>query len=172
MKVHHLKCWPEYFQAVKSGLKPFEIRLNDRDYQVGDKLFIKEYLPNAELFSGEEMTRTITYITDWEQQDGYVVLGIPDQGEATRLREAIKEAMQKEWELAGEPTPVYTILHQALSHRETEDTGIQNVRKMYELYNNTPYAELHTGYQAGVRDTLFALGITIPGITEEGDKDV
>lgn len=88
-KVHYLKCWPEYFQAVKSGTKPFEIRENDRDYQVGDTLVLKEYLPEVELYSGDELTRTITYMTNWEQQDDYVVLGIPsNQGEA-RLREAL-----------------------------------------------------------------------------------
>lgn len=38
MKIHELKLDTFYFDDVKSGLKTFEIRKNDRDYQVGDLL--------------------------------------------------------------------------------------------------------------------------------------
>ena len=36
MKLHELKIKREYFNAIKSGEKTFEIRKNDRDFQVGD----------------------------------------------------------------------------------------------------------------------------------------
>ena len=35
--VHELKCWPEYFEAVISGAKTFEVRKNDRDFAVRDE---------------------------------------------------------------------------------------------------------------------------------------
>lgn len=35
-KEHHLKILPEYFNAVRLGEKTFEIRKNDRNYQVED----------------------------------------------------------------------------------------------------------------------------------------
>lgn len=35
-RTHYLKTDTEYFQAHIRGKKSFEIRLNDRDYQVGD----------------------------------------------------------------------------------------------------------------------------------------
>lgn len=43
MKVHDLKLWPEYFEPVISGEKTFEFRRNDRGYQKGDKLILREF---------------------------------------------------------------------------------------------------------------------------------
>lgn len=40
MTVHTLKCWPQYYDAMQSGEKPFELRLNDRDFQKGDTLLL------------------------------------------------------------------------------------------------------------------------------------
>ena len=45
MQQHHLKTWPAEFSAVISGQKKFELRRNDRDFQVGDVLVLKEFVP-------------------------------------------------------------------------------------------------------------------------------
>lgn len=37
-KHHVVKCLPRYFDAVADGSKPFEVRINDRDYQVDDTI--------------------------------------------------------------------------------------------------------------------------------------
>lgn len=43
MKIHELKLDIKYFDEVKNGHKNFEIRKNDRDYQIGDVLELKAY---------------------------------------------------------------------------------------------------------------------------------
>lgn len=73
-KEHHLKILPEYFNPVRLGLKSFEIRNNDRDYRVGDTLLLKEY-ENGN-FTGNMVKAIVTYITDYAQQPGYVVMAI------------------------------------------------------------------------------------------------
>lgn len=72
--IHELKILPEYFEAVTSGRKQFEIRKNDRDYEVGDRLYLREW--NGENFTGDSYKAEVTYITDYMQRNGYVVLGI------------------------------------------------------------------------------------------------
>ncbi|MGL9969451.1 DUF3850 domain-containing protein [Enterococcus sp. DIV1420a] len=72
--IHELKILPEYFEAVVSGNKRFEIRKNDRNYQKGDILRLNEYQYGQ--YTGNVNIAEITYITDYAQQDGYVVLGI------------------------------------------------------------------------------------------------
>ncbi len=62
MKVHELKTWPEYFEAVRIGKKTFEVRTNDRDFQVDDIMVLKEYRPLMDEFTGREVLATITYI--------------------------------------------------------------------------------------------------------------
>ena len=48
--VQYLKTDPAVFEASVQGLKKFEIRLNDRNFNIGDVLYLKETK-----FSGEEM---------------------------------------------------------------------------------------------------------------------
>lgn len=65
-KFHQLKILPEYFNAIKEERKTFEIRKNDRDYQVGDILALFNYEKDKHL--GEVITREITYISDYAQK--------------------------------------------------------------------------------------------------------
>jgi len=51
MKVHELKCWSAYFIAISEGRKRFEIRVNDRDFQEGDLLLLKEWDLAGEMLS-------------------------------------------------------------------------------------------------------------------------
>lgn len=75
MKDHNLKIEHQYFVHVISGLKTFEIRKNDRDFKVDDILILNEIDSDAQL-TGRIYHVQITYITDYAQQEGYVVMGI------------------------------------------------------------------------------------------------
>lgn len=69
--IHALRSEAEYFDAVQRGDKTFEIRKNDRCFQVGDYLVLVR-VPRG--FTNQCVR--ITYITEFKQQPGYVVLGI------------------------------------------------------------------------------------------------
>ena len=42
---HELKIWPQFFCRVADGSKTFEIRSNDRGYQPGDTVLLREWNP-------------------------------------------------------------------------------------------------------------------------------
>lgn len=39
---HHLKTETEYYQAIERGKKKFEVRIDDRNYKVGDMVYLSE----------------------------------------------------------------------------------------------------------------------------------
>lgn len=74
---HALKCWPEFYGPLRAGRKTFEIRKNDRDFRPNDKLVIREWDPKTGNYTeSEPVEATITYLTDFVQVPGYVVLGL------------------------------------------------------------------------------------------------
>lgn len=63
---HELKVWPEFFDAIQDGSKPFEIRIDDRGFAVGDSLWFREFDPRLVIpsYTGREMRwiHTISYM--------------------------------------------------------------------------------------------------------------
>ena len=76
MKIHALKTWPEYFEAVAGGEKTFEIRKDDRGFKVGDVLELREYRITEDRYTGRSLWRRVTYITAFDQKPGVVVMAI------------------------------------------------------------------------------------------------
>lgn len=76
--LHELKTHPQPFQAVLDGTKPFEIRKNDRGFKVGDRLFLREFDPNLEVYSGRAMVVEVTCLLEnaWGLPPGLCVMGI------------------------------------------------------------------------------------------------
>ena len=81
---HELKTWPRYFAAVASGRRAFELRRDDRPFEEGDEVVLREYDPARGGYTGAEARGRITYILRGDSQDpsacgieeGYVVLGL------------------------------------------------------------------------------------------------
>lgn len=49
---HSLKTWPSLFQRVWDGEKTFEVRLDDRGYQKGDAVVLREWDRTVECACG------------------------------------------------------------------------------------------------------------------------
>lgn len=64
MKTHTLKTWPAYYEAVRSGAKTFEIRLDDRNFAIGDRLELKQWDRVTQSFINKEVSVCveITYL--------------------------------------------------------------------------------------------------------------
>lgn len=76
---HELKILPEFFDAVATGAKPFEVREDDRNFAVGDTLRLREWSPSLGGYTGRALARTITYklpVGRCGIEPGYCVLGI------------------------------------------------------------------------------------------------
>ena len=88
MKLHKLKLTQPYFDQVKyhngkveNFFKKFEVRKNDRDYQVGDLLLLLEYDPKTKEYLNDGYFTEINYILDLQESLGicnseYVILGL------------------------------------------------------------------------------------------------
>lgn len=77
-KIHRLKTWPIYFEDIDCENKSFELRFNDRGFEVGDYLILLEYEPVNEEYTGCVAVRVVTQILDNHPGlvDGYVCMSI------------------------------------------------------------------------------------------------
>lgn len=75
--VHELKILPEYFEAVVTGRKNFELRKDDRRYFVNDILLLREWTPENG-YTGRTKSRFVEYILrDCPGlESGYCILGL------------------------------------------------------------------------------------------------
>lgn len=75
---HNLKILPEYYEQVLFRNKTFELRKDDRGYQVGDRLVLNEF--DGEKLTGRTVTREITYCLrncpEYGLKKGFVILGM------------------------------------------------------------------------------------------------
>lgn len=82
-RVHKLKTWEGMFDAIAEGLKPWEYRLNDRDYKQGDILHLMRYNHVAGEFTGQTLDMVVTFIMHgpaFNIPAGYVIMSIKEAG--------------------------------------------------------------------------------------------
>ncbi len=65
MSVIKKKILPEYFEAVMSGKKKFELRLNDFDIQEGDTLALEEWDPVNKEYTGRVLEKSVSYVLNF-----------------------------------------------------------------------------------------------------------
>lgn len=79
---HELKVHSPYFWAISDGRKPFEVRKDDRGFQTGEILWLREYKPDVDLdlrYTGNAEYARISYILRGGQfgvEVGHVVMGL------------------------------------------------------------------------------------------------
>lgn len=83
--VHELKSDPAIFQMSVQNVKDYELRLNDRNFQIGDILHIRETSESGEAMSagaelrytGRIMVRKINSIlSGYGLKEGWVILNV------------------------------------------------------------------------------------------------
>lgn len=76
--IHALKTLPEYFEAVISGTKLFEVRKNDRNYREGDLLALNEYDNKAKAYTGRSCLVYVDYVLKDEKycKQGFAIMSI------------------------------------------------------------------------------------------------
>lgn len=62
MKTHELKIWPIHYEPVASGKKKAELRINDRGYEAGDMLLMREWEPAISSYTGRSIAARVTHV--------------------------------------------------------------------------------------------------------------
>lgn len=76
--VHTLKIQDVYYERIINNLKSFEVRKNDRDFQVGDLI---NFTAVATCFQRIGTWRIVYVHSILGMQEGYVVLGLVKESE-------------------------------------------------------------------------------------------
>ena len=136
---HDLKTDPKVFQDVINGNKTFEIRFNDRDFQVGDELILKETKYSGEQmkngnsleFTGRQLIKNVSYVlSGYGLQDGWVILGIIDKAGQQSQQAKIDELQAKYDELNNRATFV------ALDQMTTAKLNYELQARVDEIVNH------------------------------------
>lgn len=86
--IHELKLQQPFFDDVFYNKKEFEVRKNDRNFKVGDRLKLVEFPSDKPRF----VLKDVKYILEGGQygiENGYVVLGLKEIPNAQPLSEII-----------------------------------------------------------------------------------
>jgi ASC-1-like (ASCH) protein len=66
MSIIKKKILPEYFEAVASGKKTYELRLNDFDVMEGDTLVLGEWDADRQAYTGRSIEKRVIYVNKFK----------------------------------------------------------------------------------------------------------
>lgn len=90
VKVHELKVLDTFYPSLLDMSKPFEMRKNDRGYEVGDTCIFKEMIWDCGTlgedrqfdYTGHKCVRHVSYVLTHEMwnavPEGFVILGLKE----------------------------------------------------------------------------------------------
>lgn len=121
---HELKCWPEFYKAIESGEKTFEIREDDRCFRAGDILWLREWSPVSESYSNKSCRMEVTYLLagqPWLPED-YVCMALRSLSSPSAIaatsefvsvpREPTLEMWDAAWKSIGLPYRAKLSMHE------------------------------------------------------------
>lgn len=79
MRTHNLKILPPFFNSVIEGQKTFEIRFNDRDFQVGDRVELNEFSKKDKQLTGRSVMAEVGFVfkgSEYGIKEGYCVFSL------------------------------------------------------------------------------------------------
>ncbi|KKT86239.1 MAG: hypothetical protein UW85_C0005G0029 [Parcubacteria group bacterium GW2011_GWA1_Parcubacteria_45_10] len=62
MAVIKKKAWPELFEAVVSGKKKYDLRLNEFEINEGDTLLLEEWDPKTKTYTGRSVEKKAGHV--------------------------------------------------------------------------------------------------------------
>lgn len=101
MQTHELKTDPAVFQAVLDGLKTYEIRKNDRGFDVGDVLMLRETLHTGRdmamgsplVYTGRQFAATVSHVLHgpvYGLVAGWSILSLARGQDTRRWRDGVR----------------------------------------------------------------------------------
>lgn len=80
-QLHELDIWSSCYAAIEAGTKPFDVRLNDRNFRAGDALLLREFDPETGAHSGRIALRWASHVLQggaFGIEAGWCVLGLAE----------------------------------------------------------------------------------------------
>lgn len=69
MAIIKKKIVPQYFEAVVSGKKKAELRLNDFNIEEGDTLVLEEWNPETKEYTGRKIEKKVTHVAKFKMDN-------------------------------------------------------------------------------------------------------
>lgn len=99
MAKHSLKTWPESFEPIVAGQKTADFRKDDRRYNVGDTLRLREWSPETS-YTKRVVEVKVTHILrgpDFGVPEGYVMMSFSFDTEARP--EPVVDYLAETWDM-------------------------------------------------------------------------